>query len=76
MRHQDDLGANYIPTQDDICRACEKIQQTWDEEEMLERTRSDEKPVVVKWDVPVYSVDDLPEYMQEIIFSLNKETEQ
>ena len=71
---QDDLRAKYMPTEEEIRRICQdEIQPTWDEEERLNRTRSDEKPVAVKWEVPVYPVTALPELVQEVIFSLNKE---
>ena len=73
MSHEDDSGARHLPTEKEIKRICrDEIQPTWTEREKRKRGGGDG---VVHWKLPVVKLGDLPENVQSMIESINKENE-
>lgn len=70
---EDDHGARYIPTEDEIRRICrEEIQPTWSSEEKRRKGGGEGR---VPWRLPVVKLEDLPDEMQKMIKSINKDDE-
>jgi hypothetical protein len=70
---EDDHGARYIPTEDEIRRICEEeIQPTWSSKEKRRKGCGEGR---VPWRLPVVGVDALPDDVQRMIESINKGNE-